>query len=162
MIMPKWEDSMKKVLFIALLSMIICVGSAYPQDKMVITFTDGKVQSIDLKTISKIEYKSSATCWTGRFSGTDIGGYAMDINLVETDGRVEGGYTYYHKAQGKNVTAILANTVIEGDTLKGTWKQIKGIIAEGRFEWKWLPNERCRAFEGTFDGTKYWQRMNRQ
>jgi hypothetical protein len=157
------EDGMKKFVFIALLSMVICIGfAAYSQDKMVITFIDGKVQSIDLKTISKIEYKASATCWTGHFSGTDISGYAMDINLVETDGRVEGGYTYYHKAQGQDVTAILTVTVVEGDTLKGTWKQIKGILAEGRFEWKWLPNERCRAFEGTFDGTKYWQRMNRQ
>jgi hypothetical protein len=86
----------------------------------------------------------------------------MEINLVEKNGKVEGGYAYYHKGQGQNVTAVISNAVIEGDVLRGTWKQIKGIMGEGKFEWKWLPNEKCRVLEGTFDGTKYWLRMTRQ
>lgn len=105
---------------------------------------------------------SASACWTGRFTGLDISGYAMEINLVEKNGRVEGGYSYYHKGQGQNVVAVISDAVIEGDVLRGTWKQVKGIMGEGKFEWRWLPNEKCRVLEGTFDGTKYWLRMTRQ
>ncbi|MFH1091306.1 MAG: hypothetical protein V1742_07030 [Pseudomonadota bacterium] len=168
---------MKKVLFIVLLLTVLCAGAVLAQDKMIITFKDGSVQSFDTNNIIKIEFQSakpsttytptpspapSSQCWTGRFAGLDTSGYAMDINLTEKDGIVTGGYSYFHKGENKQVTAIIVNAKIEGDRLRGTWKQIKGIIAEGPFEWKWLPGQKCQAFEGTFSGTKYWHRMTRK
>ena len=157
---------MKKIFVVVLLAVVISTTYAFSQDKMIITFKDGQVQSFDTNTILKIEYgstqSSASACWTGRFKGNDISGYAMEINLVEMDGRVDGGYTYYHKGQGQNVAAVITNAVIEGGVLRGTWKQVKGVAGEGKFEWRWLPNEKCRIFEGTFDGTKYWLRMTRQ
>ena len=100
-------------------------------------------------------------CWSGHFTGTDISGYPMDITLSENNGRVEGGYRYYHRAQQKEVTAMITDTSLQGNVLRGRWKQIKGIVASGNFEWKWLPNAQCRSFEGTFDGIKYWGKMTK-
>lgn len=150
-------------------------GSARSEDRMVITFKDGRVQSIDTATIARIEFAPSARpappstpvptpapgTWTGHFAGTDTSGYAMDINLVERNDRVEGGYAYFHKGEGKHVTAVISQTVINGDVLRGTWRQTTGILASGTFEWRWLPGERGRAFEGSFNGTKFWVRMTR-
>lgn len=158
-------------------------GTSLAQEKMVVTFKDGSVQTFETASIARIEFQSvkppaatgdsappasappasappaAGPCWTGRFGGLDISGYAMDIELTEKDGAVTGGYSYLHKAENKQVTAILVGARVEGDRLKGTWKQVKGIVAEGPFEWKWLPGQKCQAFEGTFSGTKFWHRM---
>lgn len=157
---------------VSLLS-LFCVEPAFSQNRMVITFKDGNVQSFDTATIVKVDYVSVQQaadadqahppgCWAGHFTGTDISGYAMDINLDEKDGRVEGGYSYYHKAKGQNVTAVIENATIEGTTLRGTWRQVQGVTDSGRFEWRWWPGERCGTFEGSFDGIKYWHKMKRQ
>jgi hypothetical protein len=100
-------------------------------------------------------------CWTGHFTGTDTSGYAMDVRLTERNGTVEGGYSYLHEAHGKQVRAILLDARMDGDMLSGRWKQVEGIPAEGRFQWHWLPGERCKAFEGSFNGTKFWNRISR-
>jgi len=151
--------------------LVVLAGTAFAQDSMVITFQNGTKQTIDTSTILKIEFQRAGAsagatreptgCWTGHFKGNDTSGYAMNINLRQTDGSVEGGYTYYHRGQQKQVSAIITDTAVTGNTLRGTWKQVSGIIAQGRFEWKWLPGSECQAFEGTFDGTKYWHRMAR-
>lgn len=156
-----------------LLLSLCCVNQAFSRDRMVITFKDGRVQSFDTATITKVDYvdvqQAPATdqahppgCWTGHFAGTDISGYAMDITLEEKGGRVEGGYSYDHKAKGQHVTAVIENATIEGNTLRGTWRQVTGVADSGRFEWRWWPGDRCATFEGTFDGIKYWHRMTRQ
>jgi len=149
------------------LLLIFALGIGFAQEKMIITFKDGRAQTLDTNTIQKIEFRSTpasteADCWTGHFSGTDSSGYAIDINLSVKNGVVEGGYSYYHKAQGQSVTAIITNTLVTGDVLRGNWKQTKGVVAEGKFEWTWLPNRKCAAFEGSFDGTKFWTQMIRR
>lgn len=163
---------MKRVWLVVAAWLVFCTGAALAADQMIITFQDGRTQSIDTGTILRIEFQSAGSsaatppaatgCWTGRFRGTDISGYAMDIKLREMDGRVEGGYAYYHRAQQKQVTAVISDAVVTGRVLRGTWRQVTGIPAEGRFEWTWLPGGECQAFEGSFDGTRYWRRMTRQ
>jgi hypothetical protein len=174
---------MKRLIFWAMLFGMYAVGTAMSQDTMIITLKNGTVQNIDTRDISKIEFKSAqgqrptsspatttkddpqltqSGCWTGHFTGTDTSGYAMTINLVEKNGSVEGGYSYFHKGEGKSVTAVISNAVINGDALRGKWKQIQGIESEGTFEWKWLASAKCKTFEGSFNGTKYWPQMRRQ
>lgn len=163
---------MKRVWMAVAALMVFWTGAALAGDQMIITFQDGRTQSIDTGTILRIEFQSAGTsavtppaatgCWTGRFRGTDTSGYAMDINLRETDGRVEGGYAYYHRGKQRQVTAVITDAVITGRALRGTWRQVSGIPAEGRFEWTWLPGSECQAFEGSFDGIRYWRRMTRQ
>jgi hypothetical protein len=164
---------MKNAFFGILMFLWLAMGIGATQDKMIITFKDGRVEALDTNAILKIEYKSASIpivttappateCWAGHFAGSDTSGYDIDISLVVRNGVVEGGYSYYHKAQRQNVTAVITNTVVEGDVLRGKWRQTTGVIAEGKFEWRWLPNRKCAAFEGTFDGTKYWSQMARR
>ncbi|PKN34330.1 MAG: hypothetical protein CVU61_09125 [Deltaproteobacteria bacterium HGW-Deltaproteobacteria-19] len=163
---------MKKEWLVISLLLVFWAGTVLAGDQMVITFQDGRTQSFDTSTILRIEFQTAGAssgsmpaltgCWTGRFRGTDTSGYAMDINLRETDGRVEGGYAYYHRGQQRQVTAVIADATITGRVLRGTWRQVSGIPAEGRFEWTWLPGSECQAFEGSFDGTRFWRRMTRQ
>lgn len=141
---------------------------------MTIRFKDGTYNVIDVSRIERIEFSdgppstaapapneptAASGCWTGHFTGSDISGYAMDITLAEHNGDVTGGYRYFHQAEGKQVRAIIENAVIQGNGLRGRWKQVEGIVAEGDFEWRWLSGEKCVAFEGSFSGTKYWNRM---
>lgn len=164
---------MAKSTIFASLVFLFCTGTAFSQEKLHITFKDGKELSFDTNSIQKMEFRSTqpatqpaaqsaAGCWAGHYSGVDTGGYPMDIHLTEIDGKVEGGYKYYHKAEQKDVSAVLTDVTIQGNVLRGRWKQIKGIIFDGGFEWKWLPNGKCQSFEGMFDGTKYWPRMNKR
>lgn len=140
---------------------------------LVIIFKDGHQQSFSLAEIARIEFRGNAESntptvrpvdsnWTGRFVGVDTSGYPIEISLTEQNGGVGGGYSYYHKAQRKQVRAIIVDTRIEGDTLRGRWKQVEGIISEGGFVWRWLAGQRGKAFEGTFDGVRYWTRMTRR
>jgi hypothetical protein len=177
------EARMKNLILLALLFGVFAIGTAASQDAMIITFRNGTVQNIDTSAISKIEFRSTqgqtstsspstitknvpqettSGCWTGHFAGLDTSGYSININLVEKNGTVEGGYSYFHKAQGKSVTAVISNVVINSDVLRGKWKQTQGIIAEGTFEWKWLSSNKCQAFEGAFDNVKFWNQMRRQ
>lgn len=163
---------MRKVWLAVAAWVILQTGVALAGDQMLITFQDGRKQSIDTSTILRIEFQpggksavippAKTECWTGHFRGNDTSGYSMDINLRETNGRVEGGYSYYHRGQQKQVTAIIKDATITGGVLRGTWKQVSGIVAQGRFEWTWLPGAECKDFEGRFDGIHYWRRMTRQ
>lgn len=49
---------MKKLLLCAFCWMLFGTGLAFAQDKMVITFKDGRVQAIDISSILKIEYQT--------------------------------------------------------------------------------------------------------
>lgn len=158
--------------FLTILTVALLAGAASAQNTMVITFKDGKTLNLDTNAILKIEYQQGHVsghpstspqpdCWTGRYAGNDISGYGMDININESFGKVTGGYTYYHKGQQKYVTAVI-DGVVEGNAIKGRWRQVSGIVAEGNFVWRWLAGKECSAFEGSFDGTKYWQRMTKQ
>jgi hypothetical protein len=60
---------MKRMLFWGLCLVLAGGGLAFGQDKMIITYKNGTVQAIDIKTISKIEYESSqAAANTGQTS----------------------------------------------------------------------------------------------
>jgi hypothetical protein len=101
------------------------------------------------------------TClWAGNFKGNDTSGYAMNINLQENKGKVTGGWTFFHKSAGANVTATITSATVVGNTLQGTWTQT-GVPMTGNFTWRWLADGNCNAFEGSFNGTRYWTRMNR-
>lgn len=155
-----------------------------------ITFKNGNKQRFTLSDIARIEFiddyqqiptqttpvpSSPSTTnttgqagikqvgnWDGLFGGEDKSSYPIEIRLTMENGIVSGGYSYFHKANNKSVKAIITETSIQGDTLTGRWKQVEGIIAEGRFVWKWLPGLQGKAFEGSFDSIKYWGRMNRK
>lgn len=147
---------------------------------LVITFTNGSTQRFNMSEVARIEVSAShqpapvaptsktqtvptkASLWEGTFGGSDTSGYPMDIRLQVRNGVVTGGYSYFHKVASKQVRAVITDTSVQGDTLTGRWKQVEGIIAEGRFVWKWLPNQQGKAFEGSFDNIKYWHRMTRQ
>lgn len=156
---------MRPALFLS--AVFLCTGSAASAETLAITFKDGRVLTFNTKDIAKIDFETpsrtggKAPCWDGAFTGSDISGYPMKLELREHDGTVEGGYSYFHKARGVAVTAVISETVVDGDVLRGRWKQVTGIPAEGRFEWRWLSGDRCRSLEGNFDGTKYWPRMTR-
>lgn len=162
-----------KRLSVGVLLSLLSVNPAFSGERMVITFKDGTVQSFDTATITKVDYVAAkqapgrapahpSVCWAGHFAGTDISGYAIDINLDEKEGRVEGWYSYHHKGKGQDVTAVIENATTDGNILRGRWRQVKGVADSGRFEWQWWPGERCVMFEGTFDGIKYWHKMKRQ
>lgn len=163
---------MKKFFAVVILMTVMMAVNAFSQDNMIIRFKNGSSQIIDMSSVDRIEFGNAAApsygtpaasgCWTGHFAGSDISGYGMDINLQEQSGTVTGGYSYYHKAQGKQVRAVILDATVQGDTLRGRWKQVEGVSAEGQFEWRWLSGEKCMAFEGTFDGTRYWQRMTKR
>jgi hypothetical protein len=58
------EKNMKKWLLWGFCLWMVWTGSALAQDRMIITFKDGRVQTIDTGSILKIEYQSASTAGT--------------------------------------------------------------------------------------------------
>ncbi len=101
-----------------------------------------------------------AACWNGTFGGTDTGRHTMTINLTQgADGTVTGGWRF--NQSGTLVKATITEATVKGNSLEGKWTQT-GVEMSGSFVWTWLPDQNCKAFEGSFNGTKYWIKMVKQ
>lgn len=130
---------------------------------MKLTSFVGAIIVILLLSLSGRPVSSISSCnWTGTFEGKDTVGQEMTITLTQTEEKVSGGWQFISKGadKGKTVTATISDATLSGNALKGSWAQDKADIKSGSFEWTWLGN--CDAFEGTFNGTKFWLRMARR
>jgi hypothetical protein len=52
---------MKKVVFLGLFWGMVWAGAVFAQDRMIITFKDGRVQTIDTGSILRVEFQSAST-----------------------------------------------------------------------------------------------------
>ena len=103
--------------------------------------------------------ENDVNCWSGSFTGNDVNGHAMKIDLVQAGRRVNG--TWNFTQSGIKVHATITEADVNGNTLVGRWTQT-GVEMSGSFVWTWLPNRRCKDFEGSFGGTRYWEDMRKQ
>ena len=101
---------MKKIFVMVLLAVVISTTYAFSQDKMIITFKDGKVLSFDTNTILKIEYGS-----------TQSSGVNLAENKTASASSIYGTGYEVSKANDGNTATRWAAAATDG---VGSWLQI--------------------------------------
>lgn len=97
---------MKKWFFGGLGLVLMLSGLAFAQDRMTITFKDGRTQSIDINTILKIEYQATQP--------------ASSINAQSQAQVLSGRWVgTFHNSLGDSGATTL-NIVVKGNTITGT------------------------------------------
>lgn len=117
------EAKMKKLLLGSLCLLAICGGSVFAQDKMVITFADGRVQIFDTNSILKIEYQSARAV-----TGAAWPSLTMQATMVSLQ-----SYNYQtHFIRHANFLGEITHIASELDRRDSTFKMVPGL-ADSRY-----------------------------
>lgn len=135
---------MKKWFFGGLCLAIMFSGFALAEDRMTITFKDGRTQSIDINTILKIEYQATQPAFsdiTGTFKCRE-----GLMSFVQTGTSVTG--TYNWAGGGTTSGQMVGNSYIGN---------FRDKVAAGDFRYRFAPDRKSFQLDWRMSGETNWR-----